>query len=80
MNSFSNLTRSTVTDDAGISKVTRESGRTFYIYIKMTDPKYASFRLELDFHAHYNNGKVRNIPIVRGGLGYLNSAWTKSFF
>ncbi len=74
MSSTCNLTRSVVTDDAGISKVTRVSGRAVYIYIKITDPKYASFRLELDLHAHYNNGKVRNIPIVRGGFGYLSSA------
>lgn len=77
ISSISDLTRSTVTGNVGISKVTRVSGRTFYIYIKMTDPKYTSFRLDLDLHAHYYNGKVRNISVVRGGLGYLNSAWTK---
>lgn len=74
---INSLTRSTMTGNAGISKVTRVSGRTFYIYIKMTDPDFASFRLDLDLHAHYNNGKVRNISIVRGGLGILNNAWTK---
>ncbi|RMC41707.1 hypothetical protein F5ESL0233_05160 [Lactobacillus sp. ESL0233] len=79
-NTNSAETFSTMTGPSGISKVTHVSRNQFYVYIKMTNPIFSFYTLNLKLRVHYYNGKIRNVKVAHGDNGVIGKAWTKNVY